>query len=463
MFPLVPYHALPKLHELVKNDYPTPSKSIIDAFREIVPAVRKQMKDPTYFVDRRLPDGAGRMEDLQHQKKSIKEVVVKNGKVEVCKIEDLPKGEVIRVDFEQKTFAVYRTSFDNYYATEGNCSHGNAHLADGVVIEEMIECAKHNGRFDLKDGSPKRIPVCVGVKTFQAEVVDNKVVLDLEEVRSRTIEKSEKRFKVVNNKNVATYIKELELEPVNGTLDYQPGQYIHLSIPPHNTSFSEFVIDDPYGNTWEEQGLFESRAANEVYSKRNYSMATNPDRESHVRFNIRIALSPDIKAIDAGVGSSYVFSLKEGEEVKLTGPFGDFLIKDSKREMIYLGGGAGMAPIRSHVSHLFETQKTDRKVSYWYGARSLSELFYTEYFKSLEKEHPNFSFNMSLSEPDEKDNWNGHTGFIHQCLLDNYLRSHPNPNEIEYYLCGPPAMVKAAQKMLADLGVQEEMIAFDEF
>lgn len=463
MFPLIPYHALPKLHELVKNDYPTASKSIIDAFKEIIPAIRKQIKDPTYFVDRKLPAGAGRIENQQTKNQTTNKIVIKNGKIEVCKLEDLPKGEVIRIDIEQKTYAVYRTKSDHYYATEGICSHGNAHLADGVVIGEMIECAKHNGRFDLKDGSPKRIPVCVGIKTFKVEVIDHKVVLDLDEIRRKTVDKYEKTFKVVRNKNVATYIKELELEPVNGKLDYQPGQYIHLIIPPHNTSFSEFEIADPYRATWEQHGLFESQAVDEVYAKRNYSMATNPEKDSHLKFNIRIALSPDINTIGAGTGSSYAFSLKEGDEVTLNGPFGDFLIKESKREMIYLGGGAGMAPIRSHLSHLFDTQKTDRKVSFWYGARSRNDLFYNDYFNSLEKEHANFSFNVALSEASEVDKWNGHTGFIPQCLLEHYLSSHPKPNEIEYYLCGPPAMVQAAQKMLASLGVEDEMIACDEF
>ncbi len=159
MFPLVPYHALPKLHELIKDDCPTPYDSITDAFREIIPAVRKQMKDPTYYVDRKLPEGAGKLED-KFSITSSKDIKVANGKIEVCTLDDLPKGEVIRFDFEQKTYAVYRTNFDNYYATDGICTHGNSHLAEGIVIDELIECSKHNGRFDLKDGSPKRMPVC---------------------------------------------------------------------------------------------------------------------------------------------------------------------------------------------------------------------------------------------------------------------------------------------------------------
>ncbi|MDB4584497.1 fatty acid desaturase, partial [Draconibacterium sp.] len=358
MFPLVPYHALPKLHEIIKNDCPPAYKSIADAYREIIPAVRKQMKDTSYFVDRKLPEGAGRLENKRAENQTIKKAKITDGKIEVCMVDELPKGEVIRFDYEQKTYAVYRTNFNNYYATEGICTHGNAHLAEGVVIDEMIECAKHNGRFDLKDGSPKRMPVCAGIKTYQVEIIDNVVVLDLYEINKADTSEQEKTFKVVSNNNVATLIKELELQPVDGNIDYQPGQYIHLSIPPHTTSFSAFEIEEPYRLKWEEQKLLNSWAENKIYSKRNYSLATNPSVDSNLRFNVRIALSPNLKDISAGTGSSYVFNLKTGDEVKLSGPFGDFLIKDAEKEIVYLGGGAGMAPIRSHISYLFDTQNT---------------------------------------------------------------------------------------------------------
>jgi Na(+)-translocating NADH:ubiquinone oxidoreductase F subunit len=463
MFPLVPYHALPKLHALIKADCPPPYKSIADAFREIIPAVRKQMKDPGYFVDRKLPKGAGSLENQIHNKKKMVTGTIVNDKVEVCTIDELPKGEVIRIDFEEKTYAVYRTNFDNYYATEGICSHGNAHLAEGVVIDEMIECAKHNGRFNLKDGSPKRMPVCAGIATYKVEVFDNKVLLDLVELQNKQAKEKGISYKVVSNKNIATFIKELELEPEHKIIDYRPGQYIYLFIPPHKTTFSNFEIDEPYREKWEEQQIFESWSENKIYSKRNYSLATNPAKDSNLKFNIRIALSPNSKTISAGTGSSYVFNLKPGDTVKLSGPHGDFLIKETNREMVYLGGGAGMAPIRSHLSHLFETQKTKRKVSFWYGARSLKDLFYDDYFRELEKNNPNFLFNVALSEPEKEDIWNGKVDFIHQYLLESYLNSHSNPHDIEYYLCGPPAMVQAGLKMLKKLGVSDEMIAFDEF
>lgn len=460
MFPLVPYHALPKLHELVKNDCPTPYKSIADAFREIIPAVKKQIKDPSYYVERQLPEEAGTFENKEQQ--SVKGTII-NDKIEVCRVDELQKGEVIRFDFEHKTFAVYRTNFDNYYATEGICSHGNAHLADGLVIDDKIECAKHNGRFNLKDGTPNRMPVCEGIRTYKVEIFDHKVLLDLAEVRHTSMLEKEQVFTVVSNKNIATYIKELVLKPEQKNMEYLPGQYIHLSIPPHKIQFSDFDIDEKYQTKWKEENAFEAWSENTIHSKRNYSLATNPNKDTLLKFNIRIALSPDVKTIGAGTGSSYVFHLKPNDKVTLTGPYGDFLIKETEREMVYLGGGAGMAPIRSHVSHLFETRETKRKVSFWYGARSLNDLFYDDYFNRLEKDNSNFDFHVALSAPDEQDNWNGEVGFIHHYLFENYLKNHPRLNAIEFYLCGPPAMIKASLQMLKEIGVSDELIAFDEF
>ena len=464
MFPLVPYHSLPRLHQLIKDDCPAPSKSIIDAFREIIPAIKKQIKDPSYFVDRKLPKGAGRLGEQPGEKHVTVQKKVVDGKVEVCKVEELPKGEIVRFDFEEKTYAVYHTNTGNYYASDGICTHGNTHLSEGVVIDDMIECPKHNGRFSLIDGSPKRMPVCLGIKTFKVEIADGVVLLDVEELRSKASQKGEMKFKVVGNENVATYIKELQLEPLEKELlSYQPGQYIQLSIPPHKTSFSDFEISDIHREKWEKDQLFDSFAENKIHSKRNYSLVTNPVLDNVLKFNVRIALSPDSKNISAGAGSSYVFNLKAGDEVEISGPYGDFLIKDTDREMVYLGGGAGMAPIRSHLSYLLESKKTKRKISYWYGARSVNDLFYQEYFEDLSKTNPNFTFEVALSEQTLGDNWHGKTGFIHEALLHGYLASHPEPKNIEYYLCGPPAMVQAAREMLSDLEVPEEMIAHDEF
>lgn len=466
MFPLVPYHALPKLHELVKDDCPTPYKSIYDAFREIVPAILRQRKDPTYYVERKLPDRKPESSQLSNKVFSANPAHAKDGKLVVCTLHELAKGEVIRFDFQQKTYAVYRTLNNQLYATEGQCTHGNAHLSEGVVIGDMIECAKHNGRFSLTDGSPKRIPACVALKTYKVELDGDLVLLDLsgENDKQQTTEKLEIPFRVISNRNVATFIKELELEPMeNERFSFQPGQYVQFIIPPHKTSFSEFQMDRPHQEIWEQMQLFGQWAENTVYSKRNYSLATNPATDKNLKFNVRISLSPEAKSISAGIGSSYVFGLKPDDVVKLTGPFGDFLVKETDREMVYLGGGAGMAPLRSHLSYLFETEKTNRKVSFWYGARSVDDIFYDDYFRRLERENTNFTFHLALSEPDKKNDWNGSTGFIHEVLLTEYLGEHENPKEIEYYLCGPPALIKAGLKMLNDLGVDGNLISYDEF
>jgi Na+-transporting NADH:ubiquinone oxidoreductase subunit F len=466
MFPLVPYHALPKLHELVKDDCPTPYKSITAAFREIIPAILKQVKDPTYYVERKLPDLKPESVQLPNKVSPANPAQAKDGKVAVCTIHELAKGDVLRFDFRQKTYAVYRTLNNLFYATEGQCTHGNAHLSEGMVIGDMIECAKHNGRFSLTDGSPKRIPACVAIKTYKIELDGDMILLDLsgENNMQQTAIKSEKTFSVVSNRNVATFIKELELEPEDGEkFSFQPGQYVQFIIPPHKTSFAEFQIEEPHLQVWEKMRLFEHWAENTIYAKRNYSLATNPAIDKKLKFNIRISLSPEGKATSGGIGSSYVFALKSGDAVQLIGPFGDFHVKKSNREMVYLGGGAGMAPLRSHLSYLFETEKTNRKVSFWYGARSVNDIFYEDYFRRLEKGNANFTFHLALSEPDRQSHWNGPIGFIHEVLLSEYLCEHENPSEIEYYLCGPPVMIKAALKMLDDLGVDDNLISYDEF
>jgi Na(+)-translocating NADH:ubiquinone oxidoreductase F subunit len=192
-------------------------------------------------------------------------------------------------------------------------------------------------------------------------------------------------------------------------------------------------------------------------------MATNPATEKQLKFNVRIALPPAGKDVPAGSGSSYVFSLKPGDGVKLAGPYGDFTIKPTQKEMVYLGGGAGMAPLRSHLAYLFETEKTKRKVGYWYGARTKSDVYYREYFENLQNKHKNFTFYIALSEGRNEENWDGYTGFIHEVLYLEYLKNHPKPNNVEYYLCGPPAMIKAGMEMLESLGVSQDQIAWDEF
>ena len=246
---------------------------------------------------------------------------------------------------------------------------------------------------------------------------------------------------VESNNNVATFIKELVLNlPEGENLKFQAGGYIQIDIPEyHNLSFSDFEIENEYHPDWDQYKIWDLVANNDEPVFRAYSMANHPAEGNRVMLNVRIATPPPALWNEAppGLASSYIFNLKPGDKVTISGPYGEFFIKDTKREMVYIGGGAGMAPMRSHLFHLFQTLKTGRKVSFWYGARSVREMFYDEHFKEIESKFPNFSYNVALSEPMEEDNWSGHTGFIHQVLHDEYLKNHEDPTEIEYYMCGP--------------------------
>lgn len=276
---------------------------------------------------------------------------------------------------------------------------------------------------------------------------------------------------VVSNKNVATFIKEFVVQlPEGEHMDFQPGGYIQLDVPKTTVDFSKDVeVEEEFREEWDRFGLWDLVMKNSEDTFRAYSMANHPAEGNIIKLNVRIATPPwdrskgRFKNVNPGIASSYIFSLKPGDKVSISGPFGDFFIKDSDKEMVYIGGGAGMAPLRSHIFHLFKTLQTGRKVSYWYGARSLREVFYEEDFRELEKQFPNFSFHIALSEPKEEDNWDGPVGFIHQVAYDKYLSTLDEPEEIEYYLCGPPVMNDAVQNMLYNLGVPQEMIDFDDF
>ena len=275
---------------------------------------------------------------------------------------------------------------------------------------------------------------------------------------------------VISNNNVATFIKEFIVKlPEGETLDFNSGGYVQIDVPKINIDYKDFIIDEKFKNEWDNFNMWKLSMKNPEETFRAYSMANHPAEGNIVKLNIRIATPPwdrgkgTFKNINPGICSSYIFSRKPGDKVTLSGPYGEFFIKDTENEMIYIGGGAGMAPLRSHIFHLFHTLKTNRKVSYWYGARSKREIFYEDEFRKIEKEFPNFSFNISLSEPKEEDNWNGLTGFIHQVVYDEYLCKHKEPEEIEYYLCGPPIMNDAVQNMLYNLGVPDEMVDFDDF
>jgi Na+-transporting NADH:ubiquinone oxidoreductase subunit F len=275
---------------------------------------------------------------------------------------------------------------------------------------------------------------------------------------------------VVSNKNVATFIKEFVVKlPEGEELDFDPGGYIQIDVPKYEATFRDFVIEDQFKGDWDDYKMWDLKIRNNEETFRAYSMANYPAEKNLIKLNIRIAtpLWDNVKKqfmdVPPGLCSTYIFSRKPGDKVVISGPYGEFHIKNTNAEMIYIGGGAGMAPLRSHIFHLFKTLKTGRKVSYWYGARSMREVFYDEEFTAIEKQFPNFKFNLALSEALPEDNWKGYKGFIHKVLLDNYLGNHEAPEDIEYYFCGPPQMNSAVLKMLDSLGVPQENISFDDF
>ena len=292
---------------------------------------------------------------------------------------------------------------------------------------------------------------------------------------------------VVRNYNVASFIKEFVVE-IPEDMDYKAGGYIQIEVPKTEVKFEDMDItahpeehDDPkkFQAEWDKFKLWPLVMKNPEKVERAYSMASYPAEGREIMLNVRIATPPWDRAKDGwmdvnpGVASSYIFALKKGDKVTISGPYGEFFINESEAEMLYVGGGAGMAPMRSHLYHLFRTLKTGRKVTYWYGGRSKRELFYTEHFRALERDFPNFKFYLALSEPMEEDNWkvksnlddegDGFVGFIHQVVIDNYLSHHEEPEEIELYFCGPPLMNKAVQKMGEDFGIPPENIRFDDF
>lgn len=275
---------------------------------------------------------------------------------------------------------------------------------------------------------------------------------------------------VISNHNVASFIKEFVVKlPAGEHMDFKPGSYAQIKIPAYDIKFADMIVEDRFKAEWDKFKLWPLTCKNDEPTVRAYSMASYPAEGDIIMLNVRIATPPfdrqkggwmDVKP---GIGSSYIFSLKPGDKVMMSGPYGDFHIQETQREMLYIGGGAGMAPLRAQLLHLFKTVKTNRKVSYWYGARSKNEIFYEEDFREIEREFPNFKFNIALSDPRPEDNWTGYVGFIHQVIYDNYLKDHEAPEDIEYYMCGPGPMSKAVEGMLDNLGVPREMLHFDDF
>jgi Na+-transporting NADH:ubiquinone oxidoreductase subunit F len=273
------------------------------------------------------------------------------------------------------------------------------------------------------------------------------------------------KCKVRSNHNVATFIKELILElPPGEEVPFRAGGYIQIECPPHVVEYRDFEVEGEYREDWDKFNLWQYTSSVDEEVSRAYSMANYPEEKGMIMLNVRVA-SPPPNAPDVPPGqmSSYIFGLRPGDEVTISGPFGEFYARETGNEMCFVGGGAGMAPMRSHIFDQFRRLHTDRKVTFWYGARSLREAFYVEDFESIEGENENFQWQLALSEPLPEDNWTGLTGFIHQVLHDNYLKDHPEPEEIEYYLCGPPMMIDACKKMLDELGVEPDNVMFDDF
>jgi Na+-transporting NADH:ubiquinone oxidoreductase subunit F len=269
---------------------------------------------------------------------------------------------------------------------------------------------------------------------------------------------------VRSNHNVATFIKELILElPPGESVPFRAGGYIQISAPPHHVKYKDFDIEPEYRDAWDAFNLWKIESRVDEAVERAYSMANYPEERGIIMLNVRVATPPPRMDVPPGKTSSWIFNLKPGDKAEIAGPFGEFFAKETKNEMCFIGGGAGMAPMRSHIFDQFKRLRTDRKVTFWYGARSLREAFYVEDFESIAAEFPNFEWHMAMSEPQPEDNWTGYTGFIHQVVLNEYLCKHPSPEDIEYYLCGPPPMLKAVMKMLDDLGVEPENILFDDF
>jgi Na+-transporting NADH:ubiquinone oxidoreductase subunit F len=270
---------------------------------------------------------------------------------------------------------------------------------------------------------------------------------------------------VEHARNVSTLIREIVLRlPPGELLDFRAGGFVQVSCPPFQVAFSDFDIDASFRDVWDRFGLWKLRAGSEVELTRAYSMANHPAEKGLIILNVRIALPPPGQPeAPPGTVSSWLFSLKPGDTIAVSGPYGHFFVETSDREAVFIGGGAGMAPLRAQILDLLETQKSKRKISFWYGARSLRELYYSEVFETLQREHDNFSWHPALSEPESNDAWDGYNGYIHQAAFDHYLLRHASPERCEYYLCGPPLMVQSVLAMLDELGVSPENIYFDDF
>lgn len=334
----------------------------------------------------------------------------------------------------------------------GTCAQCGCVITEGggdILPTETV----HINRKEASAG--KRLSCQVAVKT------DMKIQIPAEIF---SIKKWE--CEVVSNPNVATFIKELTLKlPEGENVDFRAGGYIQIECPPHTLKYKDFDIEKEYHEDWDKFDIWRYESIVKETTVRAYSMASYPEERGLIKLNVRVATPPPgaPASIPPGIMSSYIFNLKPGDKVTIAGPFGEFFAKETDAEMIFVGGGAGMAPMRSHIFDQLKRLSSKRKITYWYGARSLREMFYLDDFNQLQAENENFSWHIALSEPMPEDNWDGLTGFIHQVLFDEYLKNHPAPEDCEYYMCGPPLMTSAVINLLENLGVEHENILLDDF
>jgi Na+-transporting NADH:ubiquinone oxidoreductase subunit F len=323
------------------------------------------------------------------------------------------------------------------------------------------------------EGGGDVLPTEVGQLSMKEQKSKVRLACQVKVKQNMSIELPEEVFgvqkfvgEVVSNDNVATFIKELVVRLPDGMhMHFESGGYIQIDVPKYSCTFRDFDIPEMYRADWDAFKLWDIKAENKEDGVfRAYSMANHPAEGAIVMLNIRIATPPPKTTdIPPGLCSSYVFNLKPGDKITMSGPYGEFAINPTQREMIYVGGGAGMAPLRSQILHLLYSEKSTRKISYWYGARSMREIFYEEEFRQLEREFPNFRFIIALSDPMPEDDWQGPKGFIHNVVIDHYLKQHETPEDCEFYFCGPPMMLKSVLKMCDDYGVPPENVRFDDF
>lgn len=384
--------------------------------------------------------------------------------IQIAKKKLVPSGDVTIIVNEQKELRVpaggkllsaladHKLFVSSACGGGGTCAQCKVHIHSGGG--EILATEKnHISRKEAKEGL--RLSCQVPVKG------DMHI-----EVPEEVFETKKWICTVRSNRNVATFIKELVLElPEGEEVDFKAGGYIQIECPPHELSYDDFDVQPEFREDWDKFNLWKIKSKVTEPVVRAYSMANYPGEKGIIMLNVRVATPPPRapEGTPPGKMSSYIFNLKPGDKVTISGPYGEFFIKDTDAEMVYIGGGAGMAPLRSHIFELLKARASDRKISYWYGGRSNRELFYLEEFEELEKQFPNFKLNIALSEPMPEDNWTGPVGFIHNVLLENYLKKHPAPEDCEYYICGPPMMLSAVRKMLDDLGVEPENIAYDDF